>query len=188
MRDDSTRSRPTAAANVRTNSSDFAAASSAHASANAPTVEARTRLAHLLIAKSIVEALLVSAFAVAFYYLAFNPHFRGSVDEASAQRVSGWVTDESRPAEHIEVQLYINGKFAASRLADEARPDIRTAGRAADERHGFTFLFPTREAGEHEARVYAVHASGGGARRTLQLVGRPLRFTVGAGAQESNDR
>lgn len=188
MRDDSTLSRPTAAAQMRTNSSDLAAASSARSFVPAPPAAARTRLAHLIIAKSVAEALLVSAFAVGFYYLAFNPHFRGSVDEAGEHRVSGWLMDEARPAEHVEVQLYVDGKFVASRLADEVRPDIRAAGRAPDERHGFTFLSPTREAGEHEARVYAVHASGGGRRRTLQLIGHPLRFTVGAGAKESSER
>jgi hypothetical protein len=183
MRDDS-RGREAAAEDARTNPSDLAAASSARSFVPAPSVAARARLANVIIAKSIAEALLVSAFAVGFYYLAFNPHFRGSVDEAGERRIAGWVTDESRPAEHVEVQLYVDGKFVASRLADEVRPDIRAAGRAADERHGFTFPFPTREAGEHEARVYAVHASGDGARRTLQLVGRPVRFTVGAGAKD----
>ncbi len=136
------------------------------------------RLTHLLIAKAIVEALLVGALAVGFYYFAFNPHFRGSVDEADARRVSGWVLDELQPAAHVEVQLYVDDKFVASRLADEARPDIRTAGRAADERHGFTFPLQIAQAGEHEARVYAVHSSGGGVRRTLQLIGHAMSFKV----------
>ena len=138
---------------------------------------ARARLAHLLIAKSIAEALLTGALAVGFYYSAFNPHFRGSVDEANARRVAGWVVDESRPAARVEVQLYVDGKFVASRLADEARPDVRAAGRAADDRHGFSFPLRVQEGGEHEARVYAVHASGGAARRTLQLIGRAVSFS-----------
>lgn len=183
MKDDSTRGRA-AATNARTDSSDLAAASAPRASFAGPPAGARARLAHLIIAKSIAEALLVSAFAVGFYYFAFNPHFRGSVDTVDERRISGWVTDESRPAERVEVQLYLDGKFAASRLADEPRPDIREAGRAPDERHGFTFPLSTREPGEHEARVYAVHASSGGVRRTLQLIGPPLRFTVGAGAKD----
>jgi hypothetical protein len=34
------------------------------------------------------------------------------------------------------------------------------------------------EAGKHEARVYAIHDSGHGARKTLQLLGHPFRFLV----------
>ena len=152
-----------------------------------PPPAARTRLAHLLIAKSIAEALFIGALAVGFYYFAFNPHFRGSVDEASARGVSGWVVDESQPALRVEVQLYLDGKFVASRLADEVRPDIYAAGRAADERHGFTFPLEVRAGGEHEARVYAVHASGGEVRRTLQLVGRAMRFHITPESGEPDD-
>jgi hypothetical protein len=32
--------------------------------------------------------------------------------------------------------------------------------------------------GEHEARVYAVHRGASTARRTLQIIGKPLRFRV----------
>jgi hypothetical protein len=151
------------------------------------TPPARTRLTHLLIAKATVEALFVGTLAVGFYYSSFNPHFRGSVDEASARRVAGWVVDESRPAAHVEVQLYVDGRFIASRLADDARPDVAAAGRATDERHGFAFPLQAQQAGEHEARVYAVHASAGGMRRTLQLVGDPMRFTSAGEEGEAAD-
>ncbi|HYG79415.1 MAG TPA: hypothetical protein VD861_03460, partial [Pyrinomonadaceae bacterium] len=73
----------------------------------------------------------------------------------------------------------IDGRFAGNRAADASRPDVLAAGRAADEGHGFVFDTPPLPPGEHEARVYAVHASGGGERRTLQLVDKPLTFTVG---------
>jgi hypothetical protein len=139
---------------------------------------ARRRLAHLLIAKSIAEALIVGALAVGFFYLAFNPYFRGSLDYADSRIVSGWAVDDARPSSRVEVQLYVDGRFVASGFADQPRPDVLAARRAPDEHHGFVFRTPTTGSGEHEARVYAVHESGGGARRTLQLVGRPLQFRV----------
>jgi hypothetical protein len=142
------------------------------------TPSARRRLAHLLIAKSVAEALFVGALAAGFFYFAFNPYFRGTLDQADAKTISGWVVDDSRPSARVEVQLYVDGRFAASGVADRARPDVLAAGRAQDERHGFVFDSATTASGEHEARVYAVHESGGGARRTLQLVGQPLRFSV----------
>lgn len=143
-----------------------------------PTPRARRALVHLLLGKAVFEALLVAALAVAFYASAFNPAFRGSLDLANPRSVEGWVVDTAAPAARVEVQLYLDGRFAASNLADQPRPDVRDAGWATDELHGFRFRVNVTEPGEHEARVYAVHASGGDTRRTLQLIGRPLRFRV----------
>lgn len=95
--------------------------------------------------------------------------------------MTGWVIDEAQPDARVEVQLYIDGRVAASARADRERRDVYEAGRAADERHGFSFDTPAAlRPGEHEARVYAAHESDEGARRTLQLIGRPLSFRVEA--------
>ena len=146
-----------------------------------PWPERRARLAHFLIGKALVETLLVGALAVGFYLTAFTPFFRGSLDAADARRVAGWAVNHNDPQARVEVQLYIDGRFVAHLAADSPRPDVPAAGRAADERHGFVFDTPPLAAGTHEARVYAVHASGGGQRRTLQLVDKPLTFTVAPG-------
>ena|SRR5918911_774643 len=140
--------------------------------------DSRARLTHLLVAKSIIEALFVAAIAVVFYYTAFNPYFRGWSDAADARQIIGWVTNEAAPKESVEVQLYIDGRFVADRLANRSRPDVLAAGRSQTEACGFQFDTPPLAAGEHEARIYAVHASAGGARRTLQLIGLPLRFQI----------
>jgi hypothetical protein len=137
------------------------------------------RLIQYLIAKSIIEALFVGALAIGFYLTAFAPNLRGELDEANTQRVAGWAVDNARPQAHVEVQLYIDGNFVASRQADAPRPDVKAAGLADDELHGYIFNPPPLGAGAHVARVYAVHESGAGARRTMQLVGQPLRFQVG---------
>jgi hypothetical protein len=137
------------------------------------------RLIHYLIAKSIIEALFVGALAVGFYLMAFTPSLRGELDEANAQHVAGWAVDHAAPQAHVEVQLYLDGNFIASRKADDPRPDVKAAGLVEDELHGYNFVTPPLGAGEHLAQVYAVHESGGGARRTMQLVGKPLRFRVG---------
>lgn len=143
-------------------------------------VESRSRLTGFLITKSLAEALFVGAVAIGFYLTAFTPFFRGSLDLANALHIAGWVVNQAEPQSRVEVQLYIDGRFAGNHFADIPRPDVVAAGRAGDENHGFTFDTPALTPGEHEARVYAVHASGEDARRTLQLVGKPLRFTVPA--------
>ncbi|MDT4898757.1 MAG: hypothetical protein QOH25_3834 [Acidobacteriota bacterium] len=144
----------------------------------APRVKAR--LTNFLIAKSIIEALFVGALAVGFYLTAFTPFFHGTLDLADARHVAGWVTNRADPQSHVEVQLYVDGHFAGNRTADLSRPDVKASGRAVDEHHGFVFDTPPLPAGQHEARVYAVHMSGEGQRRTLQIVGKPLVFNVSA--------
>ena len=141
-------------------------------------LQARKRLTGYLIIKSLIEILFVGALAIGFYLTAFAPYFRGTLDMADARSIAGWVVDQSEPSARVEVQLYLDGRFAGDRLADVARPDVRRAGRAEDDSHGFVFDTPPLSAGEHEARVYAVHESGHGERRTLQLIGKPLVFSV----------
>jgi hypothetical protein len=137
-----------------------------------------SKLGQLLIAKSMAEALLITAVSVGFYFVTTNPYLRGVLDHADSQTVAGWAVDETQPAARVEVQLYIDGTFVADRAAAEFRPDLREAKRAEDDWHGFVFKLPPLPPGGHEARVYAAHASGAGVSRTLQLIGKPLRFRV----------
>jgi hypothetical protein len=137
------------------------------------------KLVHALIAKSLAETILVGVLAVAFYLSAFPPYFHGW-GEAMAHEISGWVVDDTRPWDRVEVQMFIDEKFVATSHANTFRPDVMAAGWARDEWHGYVFAVPLLEPGKHEALVYAMHASGGRARRTLQLVGDPIRFEVDA--------
>ena len=140
--------------------------------------KSRARLVHLLISKSIVEALLIAAVAVAFFFATTNPHLRGVLDAANQVSVTGWAVDESRPYARVEVQLFVDDRFTSAAVADQYRPDVHRARRADDDWHGFVFSTPHLPVGEHEARVYAVHSNGSGARKTLQLIGKPYRFRI----------
>jgi hypothetical protein len=138
--------------------------------------KARAKLIHLLLSKSMLEALLITAVAVGFYFATTNPNLRGVVDLADRESVSGWAVDESNPTAHVELQLFIDDRFVDHTTADKYRPDVHLAKRAPDDWHGFVFTTPSLSPGSHEARVYAVHSNGAGARRTLQLIGKPFRF------------
>jgi hypothetical protein len=144
-------------------------------------MDARSRsfLIHVLIGKSILEVLLVGGLATVFFFIAFPPYFQGW-GEATPHTISGWAVNTQALADHVEVQLFIDNEFVASGTADQERPDVSEAGRAADPRHGYTFPVPSLTQGEHLAQVYAVHSSGNGTRKTLQLLGDPIRFTVDA--------
>ena len=86
---------------------------------------------------------------------------------------------EANPSARVEVQLFIDDTFAGDSTANQYRPDVHQAKRAPDDWHGFAFSTPQLSAGDHQARVYAVHANGAGTRRTLQLIGKPYRFRIG---------
>jgi hypothetical protein len=136
-----------------------------------------TRLVHVLIGKSIAETLLVGALAVFIFITVLPPYFHGW-GEVAGSGISGWAVHNASPWERVEVQLFVDGKFTATRLANESRPDVSAAGWAMDEWHGYNFRLTALAMGYHEARVYALHDSGGGARKSLQLVGDPIVFFV----------
>jgi len=140
--------------------------------------KSRRTLVHLLLSKSILEALLITAVAVAFYFATTNLNIRGVLDKADQEAVSGWVVDEGHPDNRVEVQLFIDDQFAADAAADQFRPDVHEGKRAQDDWHGFVFKTPPLGPGNHEARVYVVYAVRGRARRTLQLIGKPFRFQI----------
>lgn len=124
------------------------------------------------------EALLIAAVAVGFYFVTTNPNLRGVLDNADQSQVTGWAVDEANPGARVEVQLFVDDAFAGHATANQYRPDVHNARRAEDDWHGFAFPTPQLSPGEHQARVYALHASGEGARRTLQLIGKPYRFKI----------
>jgi hypothetical protein len=141
----------------------------------------KPQLANLLIGKSIAETILVGAIAVGAYLNAFPPTFHGWGEAVVESRsIAGWAVNDAAPWQRVEVQIFIDGKLSGTQIANLSRPDVVAAGWSRDEWHGYNFLLPALTAGEHEARVYALHESGDAARYTLQLLGDPVRFVVNA--------
>ena len=140
--------------------------------------KSRARLIHILLSKSIAEALLIAAITVAFFFVTTNPGLRGVLDKADKRAVTGWAVNNNDPAARVELQLFVDDRFVSVGVANQYRPDVHDANRAADDWHGFSFNTPPLAAGQHEARVYAVHANRGGTRVTLQLIGKPFRFST----------
>ena len=71
-----------------------------------------TRLVNLLIAKSILETILVGTIAVVVYLNAFPPTFQVGVKRSAGRRVSrdGLLVIRD-PWRRVEVQLFIDGKL-----------------------------------------------------------------------------
>lgn len=144
-------------------------------------------LIHVLIGKSIIETLLVGALAVVTFLNVFPPFFHGW-GEITEAGISGWVVNNAEPWERVEVQLFVDGQFVATGVANRSRPDVSGAGWARDEWHGYEFQLASLKPGKHEALVYALHDSGTGSRKSLQLMGEPIEFAVGNDGRVTNSR
>jgi hypothetical protein len=143
------------------------------------------KLVHVLIGKSILETLLVGALGVITFITVLPPYFHGW-GEVTESGISGWAVNNNSPWERVEVQLFVDGIFVGDGIADKYRPDVSSAGWAKDEWHGYTFVLnslPDRVPAAliHEARVYALHDSGDRVRKSLQLLGKPIWFSVREG-------
>ena len=138
-------------------------------------------LVHTLIAKSIIETLLVGALAVFAFITVFPPYFHGW-GEVTDGAIAGWAVNNGEPWQRVRVQLFIDGQFVATGIAESSRPDVSAAGWAKDPWHGYSFPVPALPAGRHEARIYALHDSGGN-RKSLQMLGDPLLFSVEPGGR-----
>lgn len=133
------------------------------------------KLVRLLLAKSILETIFVGTLAVVVYVKLFPPTFHGWGEAVvETQSISGWAVDDANPWRRVEVQLFVDGKFMGTQVAQSSRPDVVAAGWAKDEWHGYNFVVTGLSEGKHEARVYALHRNG--SRYTLQLLGDPILF------------
>ena len=139
----------------------------------------KPQLVNLLIAKSVLETILVGTIALVVYLKAFPPDFHGWGEAVTAsQSIAGWVVSDADPWRRVEVQLFVDGKLVGTQVASLSRPDVLAAGWSRDEWNGYSFPVAGLSPGVHEARVYALHSSGKGARYTLQLLGDPIQFEV----------
>jgi hypothetical protein len=138
-----------------------------------------SQLVNLLIAKSILETVIVGTIAVVVYTKLFPPTFHGWGEAVVESRsISGWVVDDADPWRRVEVQLFIDGKLSGTQVAQLSRPDVVAARWAKDEWHGYNFVVSGLGVGMHDAKVYALHQQDD--RYTLQMLGDPIRFHVEA--------
>ena len=137
------------------------------------------KLVNLLLAKSILETIFIGALAVIVYAKLFPPTFHGWGEAVVETRsISGWAVDNADPWRRVEVQLFVDGKFTGTQVAQLSRPDVVAAGWAKDEWHGYSFVVTGLSVGMHEAKVYALHKQGD--RFTLRMLGDAIRFQVEA--------
>lgn len=134
----------------------------------------RGRLVRLIAAKLTLDLLFVCALAVYTHAVTYRTRFEGALEHVDGRGARGWAVDLERPGESVEVQLFLNGEFVAAATATEPRTGDGSGASGGGARRSFVFEF--QRTGEYEARVYAVGAWRGGARRTLQQIGEPKNF------------
>jgi hypothetical protein len=140
------------------------------------TSRMRGRLVKLIAAKLALDLLFVCGLAIYTHAVTRNRGLEGELEHADGLSVSGWVADLEHPGAPVEVQLFLNGRFAAAAVASEPVPDDALVDTAGHNHRAFVFQFTQPRYGEYEARVYAVREGRGGARRTLRQIGDPRHF------------
>lgn len=69
--------------------------------------------------------------------------YRGYVDHADCDNVTGWIVDGSNPRQSQEVDIYINGTKAATVLANQTRQDVANATGSRDfNQYGYVWVIP----------------------------------------------
>lgn len=146
-----------------------------------PDLSIPSRLLKAVAAKTFIEIILVCVVATLAAFSTFSPQLRGAIDIADQTRVAGWVCDPQSPEVSLEVQLFIDEKMVASKLADEMRVDLVESGAASNPNHGFSFdLRPLKLApGRHTAQVYALRQATGANKILLPVAKAPGVFEVG---------
>lgn len=139
-----------------------------------------TKLLRAVIAKSFVEVALVCVVATLAAFATFSPQLRGAIDVADQKHIAGWVHDPQTPAQSIEVQLFIDGKFIATERADQRRDDLVKTGATTQPNHGFDISVELLNLpnGEHQAQVYAVREAAGANKILLPITTTPYTFQV----------
>src|SRR5262245_15369620 len=130
-----------------------------------------TKLLSAVLIKSFVEILLVCVVVSLAAFSTFSPQLRGAIDVADQTRVAGWVNDSRSPEKSLEVQLFIDGRFVATVLADLPRDDLVKAGVTTRPNHGFNFEVGqlNLSTGKHSAQVYAVREAAGESKILLPI-------------------
>lgn len=72
----------------------------------------------------------------------------------------GWAFDPDQPDVALEVQVYVDGTYAGSLEASDARDDLVASGELPDAAHGYAFWMPTLSRGRHTITMYAVDTDG----------------------------
>ena len=146
-----------------------------------PDSSVPSRLLKAVVAKSFIEIILVCAIATLAAFSTFSPRLRGALDVADQTRVAGWAVAPEAPDVALEVQLFIDDKLVASKLADEERRDLVSSGVTSNPNHGFSFDL-TRiniAPGRHTAQVYALRPVAGETKVLLPVSRPPRVFEVG---------
>ncbi|RIV20462.1 hypothetical protein DYU11_20665 [Fibrisoma montanum] len=74
-----------------------------------------------------------------------NARYRGFLDWASCERITGWVMNEGTRNQSASIDIFINDQKAATILADQQRPDVAAAfGVKGFDKFGYNWTIPDR--------------------------------------------
>jgi hypothetical protein len=139
-----------------------------------------TKLLRAVLTKTGLELGFVCVIATVAAFYNSSPLLRGAIDEANQTHVAGWAYDPLTPNATVEVQLFIDDRFARTLRANFPRPDLVKADITKAAGHGFDFDLKGIEltAGKHTAQVYALRKAAGKNKALIPLSQSPMAFQV----------
>ncbi|HLL93983.1 MAG TPA: putative Ig domain-containing protein [Spirosoma sp.] len=80
--------------------------------------------------------------------------YKGFLDGASCETVSGWIMDDSNPKQSQQVDIYLDGVKAATLLANQSRQDVANAYGIRDfNAYGYVWMIPSSYKANASLRV-----------------------------------
>ncbi len=111
----------------------------------------------------------------------------GLVDNATSERIYGWVWDTANPGYRLKVELRLANETVATTIADRARPDLAGNG-VGDGNHAFEFPLSERWF-ERRAELTVVAIDAGGKEHPISVrLSRPDDSKVMAQLQRAMER
>ncbi|MCL2639634.1 MAG: hypothetical protein FWD53_02200 [Phycisphaerales bacterium] len=84
----------------------------------------------------------------------------GVLESVTGTTITGWAYDPDAPTAPAEIDIFVDGKYYTTVLADVNRPDLAAMLGAAGTAHGFEVPLPPLTFGTHTIAVYAAESQG----------------------------
>jgi len=84
----------------------------------------------------------------------------GKIESVTGTTITGWAYDPDAPTSPAEFDIFVDGKYYTTVLADVNRPDLAATLGAAGTAHGFEVALPPLTFGTHTITAYAAESQG----------------------------
>jgi len=84
----------------------------------------------------------------------------GTIESVTGTTITGWAYDPDAATSPAEIDIYVDGTYLKTVLANVDRPDLATTLGDAGTQHGFEISLPALSFGTHKIAIYAAESQG----------------------------